>query len=111
MKNLFALIGISTVAFAGFGWYLDWYSVSQQPSASGTQSIKFDLHGNKIADDVQTGFERGSDMVKQFQENNKPDTSTKAPASTPPTGDNQNANPTTPKSEPMKKQPLVPLQP
>jgi hypothetical protein len=76
MRNLFALVGAGTIAFAGLGWYFGWYNLSRQPSTPGTQTIKVDLHPNKITTDVQKGAEQVGDIIEHFRDNN----TTAAPA-------------------------------
>jgi hypothetical protein len=70
MRNLFALVGAGTIAFAGLGWYFGWYNLSRQPSAPGTQTIKVDLHPNKISTDVQKGAEHVGEMIEHLGDKN-----------------------------------------
>jgi hypothetical protein len=70
MRNLFALFGAGTIAFVGLGWYLDWYKVSRQPAAAGTQRLSVDLNPDKITGDVRKGIERGGEIVDKLRENN-----------------------------------------
>jgi hypothetical protein len=78
MRNLFALVGAGTIAFAGLGWYFGWYNLSRQPSgAPGTQTIKVDLHPNKITTDVQKGAEHVGEIIEHLSDKN----SSAAPAS------------------------------
>ena len=68
MRNLFALVGAGTVAFVGLGWYLDWYNLSRQPAATGTQRFQVDLNPDKITQDVKTGVERGGEIIDHLRE-------------------------------------------
>ncbi len=70
MKNLFALVGAGTIAFAGLGWYFGWYNLSRQPSAPGTQTIKVDLHPNKMTTDVQKGAEHVGEIIEHLSDKN-----------------------------------------
>ena len=72
MKNLFALVGAGTIAFAGLGWYFGWYNLSRQPSAPGTQTIKVDLHPTKITTDVQKAGEHVGEIIEHLSDKNTP---------------------------------------
>jgi len=79
MRNFFALVGLAIVAFAGLGWYLDWYHLSRQPATTGTQRFQVDVNPNKIADDVKKGIEQGSEIVEKLRDE-KAQNSSPAPA-------------------------------
>ncbi|MCX7664666.1 MAG: hypothetical protein N2112_03875 [Gemmataceae bacterium] len=66
MRNLFALIGLATVAFLGAGWYLGWYKISAEKSPTGTQNINVSLDTGKITSDVQTGVKQGAEVGGEF---------------------------------------------
>jgi hypothetical protein len=68
MRNIFALVGAGTVTFVGLGWYLDWYHLSRQPAATGTQSFQVDLNPDKITQDVKKGVERGGEIIDRIRE-------------------------------------------
>jgi hypothetical protein len=91
MRNLFALVGAGTIAFAGLGWYFGWYNLSRQPSGPGTQTIKVDLHPNKITTDVQKGAEHVGDIIEHLSDKN----SSAAPAN------DKSREPQPPASEPV----------
>jgi len=69
MRNILALIGGGIVLLAGLGWYLDWFSIKRQPSGEGVQSLQVDIHSKKIIRDSQNALERGSELLRELQEN------------------------------------------
>ncbi len=73
MRNLFALVGLATVAFLGVGWYMGWYKISSQKSPDGQQNINVSLDTGKITDDVQAGVKKGAqvggELVDKVKEN------------------------------------------
>ncbi|MCE9530167.1 MAG: hypothetical protein K8T89_03380 [Planctomycetes bacterium] len=86
MRNIFALVGLTTIAFVGLGWYLDWYRLSRQPASTGatnTTSFKVDLNPSKITEDLKRGIERGGEIVEHLSKdsgtNQQTTTNTEAP--------------------------------
>lgn len=76
MKNLFALVGLGTIAFVGLGWYLGWYKLSRQPSSPGNQSFKVDIDPSKIATDGKKFFDRVTEITERLGEENSKSTET-----------------------------------
>ena len=76
MKNLFALVGLGTIAFVGLGWYMGWYKLSRQPSSPGNQSFKVDIDPSKIATDGKKFFERVTEITEHLSDGDSktPDT-------------------------------------
>ena len=78
MRNLLALLGAATVTFVGLGWYLDWYRVERQPAPTGYQRLQLDINPSKIGADVQSGIERGAELLTSLRDKPHP------PGATPP---------------------------
>ena len=52
IKNLLALVGLVVVGFAGAGWYLGWYKVTEQVDSTGHVKANVDVNVKKIKDDA-----------------------------------------------------------
>jgi hypothetical protein len=65
MKNLLALVGLAVVLVAGLGWYLGWYQIGTEPSASGHRKINVDVNTNKIKQDIKKGEEKVGEYVSK----------------------------------------------
>jgi hypothetical protein len=64
MRNLLALTGAAVLAFAGVGYYLDWYKIKPNtPSITGHQNVNVDINGGKIADDLHKGIQKGEEKL------------------------------------------------
>lgn len=55
MRNLLALVGLATVTFIGFGWYLGWYKLEKNPSSTSNTHLQIGVDTKKVAQDVQRG--------------------------------------------------------
>ena len=63
MKNFLALVGLLVVAFAGIGWYCEWYKIGTVPSSDGHRKFTVDVNQKEIVNDV-TGFkEKVSEVI------------------------------------------------
>jgi hypothetical protein len=68
MKNLFALVGLLVVGFAGAGWYLGWYKFSEQTDSQGHIQLKVNVDPNKIKADgkkLETAIENVGSKATQ----------------------------------------------
>ena len=64
MRNLLALTGAAVLAFAGVGYYLDWYKIKPNtPSVTGHENVNVDINGGKIADDLHKGIQKGEEKL------------------------------------------------
>jgi hypothetical protein len=68
MRNLLALFALALLAFAGVGWYLDWYHVRSSPAAEGHQSVNIDINGTKIVTDVKEGIQKLEEKKQQLRD-------------------------------------------
>ena len=66
MRNLLALLALAILAFAGIGWYLDWYKIKTEPAPAGHHHVNIDFNGTKIRDDSQKGVQRVEEKVQKF---------------------------------------------
>ncbi|MEZ6142090.1 MAG: hypothetical protein R3B84_16110 [Zavarzinella sp.] len=66
MKNMFALVGMAALAFAGAGWYLGWYNISRKSNETGKQDIAVELNTGKILEDGKKGLEKAKDVVENL---------------------------------------------
>ena len=82
MRNLLALVGLAVIAFAGAGWYLNWYTVKVAKTADGNLRVQTDLDTNKVVQDGGDGLKRVGDLIGSATEKGKDGTSP-APANTP----------------------------
>ncbi len=64
MKNLLALAAAALIVFAAVGWYLGWYNVSRTTDPSGHQKINIDVNSPKITKDINKGFNKVKDKVR-----------------------------------------------
>jgi hypothetical protein len=76
MRNMLAFIGALVVAFAGLGWYLDWYNIKRDPAPLGHQNLNIDLNGEKIVDDVHKGVQKGEQELQHILDKEKSKTTT-----------------------------------
>lgn len=58
MRNLLALVGLVVVAFAGVGWYRQWYTLGVQAGTDGTQRITVDVKTKHMGQDLGAAKER-----------------------------------------------------
>lgn len=65
MRNLLALLGAALVTFAAVGWYLNWYSISNEPSNQGRHSVHIDIDKDKIGKDLHKGGEKLHDALEK----------------------------------------------
>jgi hypothetical protein len=52
MKNLLALVGLLVVGFGGVGWYMGWYKVQVDRSASGDLQVQTQVNTKQVAEDT-----------------------------------------------------------
>src|SRR4051794_1872764 len=65
MRNLLALLAACVILFIGLGWYLGWYHVQSAPAPDGHRQVNIDLDTKKIAKDVRTGVQKGTQEVQK----------------------------------------------
>ena len=63
MRNLLALLAAGVLVFAGLGWYLGWYKISNTPAADGHRQISIDLNTPKIKEDLSKGESKLHDAL------------------------------------------------
>ena len=72
MRNFLAFVGLVVVGFAGAGYYFGWYQFALSPGKDGKQHISVDVDTKKIGDDVQTGVDKGGQLVKDKLKKEEP---------------------------------------
>jgi hypothetical protein len=70
MRNLLALLAFAVLAFAGAGWYLDWYKVERTPAPDGRRAYNVEVDTSKIRQDVERGTERLHDAMEGNADSN-----------------------------------------
>ena len=73
MRNTLAFVGAAVVAFLGLGYYLGWYNIVREPSASGHSRLQVDIDRDKIGKDVKKGVEDGGEQIKELLDKNAPE--------------------------------------
>jgi hypothetical protein len=68
MRNLFALIGLVLVLFAGVGYYRDWYRVQSRQAEAGHQSVNIDINSTKIMSDVEKGIKKLEEKKQELSD-------------------------------------------
>lgn len=81
MRNLLAFLAAVTLTLAGVGWYLGWYTIQSQPSASGKSTISIEFDDGKIGSDLKKGLQ----SVEQKLQKNSDSTPKDSAAETTPT--------------------------
>ncbi len=66
MRNLLALLAVAALAFAGVGWYLDWYKIKTEPAPAGHHHVNIDFNGTKIKEDSQKGVQKVEERVQKI---------------------------------------------
>lgn len=61
-KNIFALIGLTTVVFFGIGWYRGWYHFDVQD-----KTIHIDINRDKVRTDISEGVDRGGQIIDDIR--------------------------------------------
>jgi hypothetical protein len=90
MRNLLAFFGAAIIVLLGLGYYLGWYSITQQKTDPGQTRIQVDIHKEKIGQDVHKTAEKIEDAIDKNKQNTpnsdgKPSAGGNAPAA--PAGD------------------------
>src|SRR5262249_15784641 len=85
MRNLPAFLAAGILAFAGIGWYLDWYRIKSTPEPSGHHQLNIDVNKTKIVEDVHKGVQKGEEKLQDILEKNRNDEKNK------PAGDGANS--------------------
>ncbi|MBX9623277.1 MAG: hypothetical protein K2X82_05645 [Gemmataceae bacterium] len=83
MRNLLALIGAAVVAFAGVGWYMNWYTIKVAKSGDGNIQVQTNLDTKRVAEDAGEGARRVGELINSQAEKATSDAQTPAPATTP----------------------------
>jgi hypothetical protein len=91
VKNLLALLGALVVAFAGVGWYLDWYKIQSSTDSAGHREVNIDLNTKKINADISKGAEKVEKVIEHKQS-----TGTDNPTPPPPNPQDVTVRPNTP---------------
>lgn len=71
MRNLLALLAAGLLAFAGVGWYLNWYQFTSVTSDGGNRSVTIDFNNKKISEDVHQGVKKGEEKLNGVLEKGK----------------------------------------
>jgi hypothetical protein len=66
VRNLLALLAVAALAFAGVGWYLDWYKIKTEPAQGGHHHVNIDFNGPKIKEDSQRGVQKVEERVQKI---------------------------------------------
>lgn len=82
MRNLLALVGAGVIAFAGAGWYLNWYTVKVSKGADGNVQVQTNLDTKRVAEDASEGAKRVGELINSQAEKAKTEAQP-APATTP----------------------------
>src|ERR1700730_1908576 len=81
MRNLLAFFGAAVVVLLGLGYYLGWYSITQQNASPGQTRIQVDIHKDKIGQDVHNTAEKIEEAIDKNKKN-APANSDAKPSST-----------------------------
>jgi hypothetical protein len=86
MRNLLALFGAVLLAFAGLGWYLDWYKIKNDAAPQGHHNVNIDINAVKVEEDVSKGVHQAEEKIQHVLEKDKSpsDDKAKTPAPSPP---------------------------
>jgi hypothetical protein len=98
IKNLLALVGLLVVGFAGAGWYLGWYKVTEQVDSQGHVQIKADVDVKKIKAD-------GQNLENSIQHGTNPTAPTSMPGMPPAPMPSYTAPPLPPQTLPQQPEP------
>ena len=66
VRNLLALLALAALAFAGLGWYLDWYKIKTEPAGPGHHHVDIDFNATKIKEDSQKGVQKVEERVQKI---------------------------------------------
>ena len=80
MRNLLAFLGAAILTVAVVGWYLGWYSISQEPSTSGHSKLEVDFNSDKAVKDVEELGQKGKGLLDQNASPNSTPATPAAPA-------------------------------
>jgi len=88
MRNLFALVGLVVVGFAGIGWYCGWYKLSVGKAKDGKIQIETEVQTKKVVEDSSSFFQKLAKMASdKANEDRQPTTTpvgTPGPGAAPP---------------------------
>ena len=98
MKNLLALVGLAVVAFAGVGWYMGWYKVKVDRSASGELQVETKVNTKQVSEDTSNWLQQAGKFLDSKVQKASEDAKTPQPGPagttpgpvTSPTGSNAN---------------------
>ena len=100
MRNTFAVIGFTVVAFLATGWYLGWYKLSFNKSADGNLQIKTDVDTSKVGSDSAEMMKNVgavvSDQVNKVGKDGKAPAAMPGPVAPPQAAPNAPTGPVTP---------------
>ncbi len=102
MRNLLAFFGAAVVVLLGLGYYLGWYTITQQDASPGQTRIQVDIHKDKIGKDVHNTAEKIEEAIdknKQASPDNS-DGKSSSSGNAPAKGSTSNAQP--PKSDKVR---------
>lgn len=54
MRNLLAIAAVVLIAVGALGYYQGWFTVEKTKTGDGHTTIKVDIDGNKVEDDVNS---------------------------------------------------------
>lgn len=85
MRNMLALLGALLVAFAGIGWYQDWYHLAVSKTPDGSLRVQTDVNTDKVVTDSGNALKRVGTAIGEQLDKSGPSTAPAAP--TPPKTD------------------------
>jgi hypothetical protein len=65
MRNLLAFVAAALLAFAGLGWYFDWYKVQTVSTTQGHQGFTIDINRDKISQDIGKGAGKVQEVLEK----------------------------------------------
>lgn len=83
MRNLLALIGAAVVAFAGIGWYMNWYTIKVDKSGDGNIRVQTNLDTNRVVKDAGDGARHVGELLGKQADTAAGDGQAPVPAATP----------------------------
>jgi hypothetical protein len=66
MRNTLAFLAAVLLTVTAAGWYLDWYTIRPQPTATGRHSYNIEINTSKIGQDLSASLRSGEQKVKNL---------------------------------------------